>query len=343
MENSDEKILLSHGSGGKEEEDLLKDVFKPLITKKVAGSIGFESFDDGGLLPSTSGEIIVSTDNHTVKPLFFPGGNLGSLAAAGSINDTAVMGATPIVALDSIVVEEGFPVKDLKTIVRSMVEIFESNGVELLAGDFKVMPEGEIDDLTINTTVLGLLEDQNDIILDSGAKPGDKILVSGTIGDHGATILGLQKGINIKGKGLQSDCATVSEIINIAKEYGKITAAKDPTRGGIAMALNEIAEKSHTMMEIQEEKIPLRQEVRTLTDMLGVNLLSLTCEGQVIMTVKNEHADAIVKALREKKYNKASIIGEVKEKNPGYVVMETLSGGKRIVRKPSGEIVPRIC
>lgn len=337
----DERILLSHGSGGKEGEKLLKDLFSPIIRKKIKGSVGFEAFDDACMIPSP-GNIIISTDNHTVKPIFFPGGNIGTLAAAGSINDTVVTGATPIAALDAIVIEEGFKIDDLREVLKSMTEIFDSHGIELMAGDFKVMPKGELDALTINTTVIGKVS-QEEVILDSGAQPGDKVVVSGTVGDHGATILGLQKGINVKAKGLKSDCQPVTEVIRIATDVGGVTSAKDPTRGGVAMALNEIAEKSSVLLEIDEEEIPLKPEVRSLTDILGVDPLSLTCEGKVLMTIQGEKAEKAVKKLKNAGYRESSIIGEVREENPGYVVIRTLSGGRRIVKKPTGEIVPRIC
>lgn len=338
----DRRILLSHGSGGKEEEDLLKELFSPIVKKKIEGAIGLEAFDDGCVLPCLGSKMVLSTDNHTVKPLFFPGGNIGTLAAAGSINDVAVMGATPIGALNSIVVEVGYRIDDLRRIVESMVQVFDSQGVELLGGDFKVMPEGEIDELTINTTVIGTLGD-NEGVVDSGAKPGDKVVISGTIGDHGATILGLQRGINVEAKALRSDCQPITDIMNIAKSIGGVTTAKDPTRGGVAMSLNEIAEKSEVMIEVDEEFIPIKQEVQILTDMLGVDVLSLTCEGRVLMTVTEKNAEKLVATLKGEGNENASIIGEVKGENPGYVVIKTLTGGKRIINKPTGEIVPRIC
>lgn len=339
----DERILLSHGSGGKEEEELIKELFSPLIEKKIHGSVGFESFDDGSILPCPEERhICISTDHHTVKPIFFPGGNIGTLAAAGSINDTVVMGATPIAALNSIVIETGYKRKDLETILESMIGIFNSYGIEVLGGDFKTMPEGELDGLTINTTVIGKIR-QEEIFLDSQAEVGDKIIISGTVGDHGATILGLQKGINVEAKNLTSDCQPVMDVMEVTKKIGGVTTAKDPTRGGVAMALNEIAEKSNVMLEIDEAAIPIKQEARALTDMLGVDLLSLTCEGQVLITVKAEKAEEIVEELHAIGRDNAQIIGSVTSGRPGYVIMETLSGGKRIVKKPTGETVPRIC
>ena len=250
------------------------------------------------------------------------------------------MGAEPIAALDGLIVEEGLLLSELKEIIKSLVTTFEAENVALIAGDFKVMPRGKIDKIVINTTVIGTVKDY--IITDSGAKPGDKVIVSGTIGEHGATILALQMGIDAEKENLKSDCEPITRIMRIAKEITKIHAAKDPTRGGLAMTLNEIAEKSGVRIDVDEEYIPIRENVRALCEMLGVDPLWLACEGRVVLVVSGDVAEDVVDSLRSAGYKDASIIGEVRKGKP-YVVLKTLSGGLRLLEKPTGEIVPRIC
>jgi len=297
--------------------------------------------EDGGVIKGNINKIVISTDSYTVKPIFFPGGDIGKLAAAGSINDVAVMGATPTYALDTVVVEEGFLVSDLQRIVKSMINVFKAENVRIISGDFKVMPKGQIDGVIITTTVLGVLDGEP--ILDSGAKPGDHVIVSGTIGDHGAVITAYQYGINPESEGLTSDCGSIVPVMKIAQKIGGIHAAKDPTRGGLAMALNEIAEKSGVSIWIDESKIPIRENVRALMEMLGIDPVYMACEGRVVLLVDPDKSEDIVVELRKAGYREAEIIGEVKSERPGYVIMETLAGGYRIVEKLRGELTPRIC
>ncbi len=333
-------VSLAHGTGGKEMQDLIRELFSSIRTMRRE-FIGLDAFDDGAVLHGDEGSLVMSTDSYTVKPIFFPGGDIGKLAAYGSINDVAVMGATPIGALDSIIVEEGFPINDLKRIVRSMIDAFESQGVQIISGDFKVMPKGQLDGIVITTTVIGYLNGKP--ILDSGAKPNDKVIVSGPIGDHGAVITAYQYGIDPEEEGLTSDCASVLPIMRISTEVGEVHAAKDPTRGGLAMALNEIAEKSKVSIWIREEDIPIRNKVRSLMDLLGIDPLYLACEGRVVIIADPNSAEEILRNLRKEGYTDAKIIGEVRSERPGYVVMETVAGGYRIVEKLRGELTPRIC
>jgi len=333
-------ITLAHGAGGKETERIIKSLFINYRIRKVNSGIGLDAFDDGSTIPFGGKHVVVSSDSYTVDPIFFPGGNIGKLAAVGSINDVAVMGAIPIAALDNIVVEEGFPYNQLRKIVNSMLEVFEKENVALLGGDFKVMPRGKIDKIVISTTVIGIADS---IITDSGAKPGDYVIVSGTVGDHGAVITAIQSGIEAEIGDLKSDCAPVTRIMQIAKKIGGIHAAKDITRGGLAMALNEIAEKSRVSMIIEEEMIPLKEEVIGLSELLGIDPLILASEGKVVLIVDRERAEEVVKSLRREGFNEASIIGEVKEGKPGFVILRSSFGGLRLLDKPIGEITPRIC
>jgi len=338
-----DRITLAHGAGGKEMEALIRKLFARVKLRSINNAVGLDYFDDASQIITSTSNVIVSIDSYTVDPIFFPGGNIGKLAATGSINDVAVMGASPVAALDSIVVEEGFRLRDLEEIIDSLVKVFESEGVALLGGDFKVMPKGKIDKIVITTVVIGYLPDSHKIILDSKARPGDKVIVSGTIGEHGAVITALRMGIDAELGELKSDCMPVTRVMKIAMENGEIHAAKDPTRGGLAMALNEIAEKSGVSVIVDEEEIPIRDEVIALSEMLGVDPLSLACEGRVVMTVDPNDAENVVKALHRNGFSDARIIGEVKKEDEGIVLLRTKAGGLRILEKPTGELTPRIC
>ncbi len=337
------RITLAHGSGGREMGDLIRKLFptEPSALSSKVPTIGIEAFDDGAVIMDRRGGIVVSADSYTVKPIFFPGGDIGKLAAYGSINDVAVMGADPMFALDCIIVEEGFPVSDLNRIVGSMLEAFRSESVDIIAGDFKVMPKGQLDGVVITTTVMGFLE--ADPILDSGAKPGDVVVVSGTVGDHGAVITAYQYGIDPEDEGLVSDCGSVLPVMRAARRIGGVHAAKDPTRGGLGMALNEIAKKSRVSIWVREEDIPIRENVRSLMELLGIDPIYLACEGRAVLVVEEERGEALLSELKKLGYRDARIIGEVREERPGYVIMETLAGGYRIVEEPRGELTPRIC
>jgi hydrogenase expression/formation protein HypE len=278
-----------------------------------------------------------------VNPPFFPGGDLGKLAACGTINDILMMGGEPKAILDSIVVEEGSPISDVRRIVDSFIGVLREEGVKLLGGDFKVMPRGQLDRYIITTAGIGIAKRP---IVDSSIRPGDKLIVTGTIGEHGAAILSAQEGIAVEGK-LESDVSTLSKLmLPLLEAYGdKVHAAQDPTRGGIAQTLNEWAQKSGLLMIVEERKIPLREEVRAFTELLGIDPLALACEGRAVLGVDGDSAEDVLSFIKELGYEEASIIGEVREseKYSGIVVMRTSVGGLRILEPPSGVIVPRIC
>ncbi len=339
-----EYIVLAHGAGGRESEQLIKQIFNIVRLRKVNNGIGLDEFDDGALIPLRT-NFVVSMDSYTVDPIFFPGGDIGKLAAAGSINDVAVMGAEPFAALDSIVVEEGFPIRDLRKVINSMVKVFEFENVALISGDFKVMPREKVDKIIITTVVLGRLDNPSQIFLDSNVKPGDKIIVTGPVGDHGAVITALRMGIEAEIGELKSDCQPVTPIMRIAKHVGGVHAAKDPTRGGLAMALNEFAGKSNVAIFIDEDLIPIREEVRALSDMLGIDPLALACEGRVVLSVDPNYADDLLSSLRKNGFSEATIVGEAKDDHEwnGFVILKTEAGGLRILEKPTGELTPRIC
>jgi hydrogenase expression/formation protein HypE len=323
--------------------DLIKEVIlKNIKNRKVGRGIGLDELDDGATIPINSEEIVVTGDAYTITPIFFPGGDIGKLAICGTINDLAVMGARPIAIIDTVVVEEGFEIENLNKIFISMNEILEKFDISLIHGDFKVMPKGKLDGIVISTMGIGMLYKKRPI-LDSGLKEGDKIIVTGPIGDHGIVIISLREGISFK-TNIISDVAPLWNLMKKAMDAGEITAAKDPTRGGLAMALNEMAAKSNVSIWINEDEIPIRNEVKGACEMLGIDYLELACEGRIVMGVKAEDADNVLKAIRSTEEGKdAKIIGYVKKEMPGYVIMNTIIGGKRIINPPLGEPVPRIC
>ena len=338
-----EKIQLSHGAGGTIMNEMIKSAILANITRrKVEGGAGLDEFDDGASIPFGEREVVVSSDAHTVDPLFFPGGDIGKLSACGAVNDLAMMGAQPLAITDTIVVEEGFEVDDLKRVVRSMNEVAEEVGMAIIHGDFKVMPKGRLDKMVITTTGIGAVP-RGGLILDSGLRKGDKIIITGPIGDHGTAIASLREGAAFV-TSIRSDAAPLWALMREGMKAGRITAAKDPTRGGVAMALNEMAERSQASILIEEEEIPLREEVRGACEMLGLDPLELTCEGRAIIGVGGEDAERVLEAIRAAPSGSgARIVGEVGEERAGYVIMKTAVGGRRIVNAPLGEPTPRIC
>ena len=333
-------ITLEHGSGGRLMRELLEQVILPSYElNKVPGGLGLPEMDDGAYIPLGDYKLILTTDAYTVKPIFFPGGDIGRLAACGTINDLAVMGARPVALATSMVVEEGFSIDDLRRITRSINEVCVEVGVPLVAGDTKVMEKGEVDKIVIGACGLGLAEH---VITDSGLRPGDKIIITGTIGDHHIALLSVREGFSFD-VAVRSDVAPLWETVKAALELGGVSAMKDPTRGGVAGALNEMARKSGVDIWLREEDLPVRDEVRSASEMLGLDPLELTNEGIAIMGVRPEVAEETLEAIRRTKYGReAAIVGEVRP-GPGRVVLETVVGGRRLVREPIGAPMPRIC
>ncbi|MHA1721918.1 MAG: hydrogenase expression/formation protein HypE [Candidatus Baldrarchaeia archaeon] len=335
-------IELSHGAGGTLMELLIKQIIVPKFKKRTIGGLGLDDLDDGATIPLNNYEIVITADGHTVDPLFFPGGDIGSLAISGTINDLAVMGAKPIAITTALIIEEGFPISDLEKILESMAKVAEEADVAVIAGDTKVMPRKHIDKLVVATSGIGLAK-RGQVISDAGLKPGNKIIVTGTIGDHGIALLAVREGLNFETE-LKSDVAPIWETIEAALSVGGITAMKDPTRGGLTSALNDMAEKSKVSIWIDEETIPIREEVRAAAEMLGIDPLEVTNEGKAIIGVDANRAEEVLDAIRKTKYGKnARIIGEVKKEKPGYVFLKTIVGGVRILEKPYGEPIPRVC
>lgn len=338
-----EYVDIAHGAGGKKMDELLEIIMKNISLRRIGDGIGLDEKDDGATIRIGDKRIVTSIDGHTVHPIFFPGGNLGQLAITGTINDICVMGGKPLAILSSLIIEEGFPIKKLQKIVDSMAETAKEANVAIIAGDTKVMPRGTLDEMVVITSGIGIIESEDLDIRDSNLKPGDKIIVSGTVGDHGIALMAGREGISFETE-LLSDVASVQEIVNVALKVGGVVTMKDPTRGGLASALNELAEKSKISIWIEDEKIPINPAVNAASEMLGLEPLGVTCEGRVILGVKAEKANEVLEAIKKVPHgDKAAIIGEVRAERPGYVLSKTLVGGHRIIEKPIGEQIPRVC
>ena len=343
----EKKVSLDHGSGGLETSRLLRRLFKQYIRMQSSIETSFQVIDNFDI-PKDSAFIrlgdkyaVFTTDMFTVKPLFFPGGNLGKLAVTGTINDLLVSGAEPIGILDSLLIEEGLEIDVVEKITDSMIVEAAKNNVFILGGDLKVMPKGELDKMVINTAGIGFTDSP---ITDKNIMVGDKIVVSGTIGDHGAVISALQYGLKITSK-LESDVASLRDVMMGIKNrfsFKILGAARDPTRGGLSMVLNDWAELNKKRIVIEEKKIPFKPEVKGISSILGLNPLHLASEGRVVLSVRDEVAEDVVEFLRSLGMEDASIIGHVEEGEP-VVVMVTNIGGRIIVEPPTGTILPRIC
>ena len=334
-------LKLEHGGGGSLTRELLEKIIVPSFTlNHLERGVGLPEMDDGATIPLSEGtNIVVTTDATTVKPLFFPGGDLGRLAICGAINDLSMMGARPIALASTLVLEEGFPISTLKQLLTSMNDVMVEVGVPLIAGDTKVVERGSLDEIIASTTGIGLAEE---LITDSGSEPGDRIIVSGTIGNHQLSLLSKREGLSFEAP-LESDVAPLWGMIEKALKIGGIKAMKDPTRGGLSGALNELARKASVDFILQEEAIPVKGVVTSATDMLGLDPLELANEGIALMVVDSERADDVLEALmKTERGREAAIVGEVRE-GLNRVILETQIGGKRIIREPYGSPMPRIC
>lgn len=337
---ADDRVTVLHGAGGELMGKFLAERILPKFRLRAAGPIGLDQLDDGATIELPPGEVVVTTDSHVVKPYFFPGGDIGALAVCGTVNDLAVMGARPIALTLGLVLEEGFPLDDLERILTSAAGTLAELGVPLVAGDTKVMGKGELDGIVINTTGIGVAER---VVSDAGLLVGDAIVVTGTIGDHGMALLAAREGFHLQ-TGLQSDAAPLWPLLDPVLAHGGITAMKDPTRGGLAAALNEMARKGRVGIEIREVEIPLRTEVQALSDLLGISPLEVACEGRAVIGVAAEHADAVLAVLKRHPAGRdARVVGHVIADYPGRVILDTGVGGRRFLDMPLGDPVPRIC
>ncbi len=332
-----DKVLLDYGSGGRASQRLISDLFL-----KYLGNDELNRLNDAAEV-SLSGRCAMSTDSFVVDPIFFPGGNIGSLAVHGTVNDVAMMGAIPRHITCAYILEEGLPMDDLEEIVKAMGKAAEEAGVTIVSGDTKVVPKGAVDKIFINTTGIG------DIIVDpapsgDASKSGDAVLISGTIGDHGLTILGTREGLDFEAK-VESDSASLNHLlVKLVEELPEVHVMRDPTRGGLATTLNEITTSSNVCCELAENDLPIRAEVKGGCSILGLDPLYLANEGKFLCVLPQEHAEKALEIMRADPLGKdACQIGVMTDENPGKVVLVTELGGKRLLGMLEGEQLPRIC
>jgi hydrogenase expression/formation protein HypE len=331
-------ILLGHGSGGKLSAELIRDVFLPALDNPVLARL-----DDQATVEINGQRIAITTDSFVVKPLFFPGGDIGSLAVHGTVNDLAMGGATPLFLSAAFIIEEGFAMEELRRIVLSMHSAAAAAGVQVVTGDTKVVEKGKGDGVFINTTGIGVVPDGLDLSADR-ARPGDRVLLSGSIGDHGIAILAQREGLEFETQ-IQSDSAALHTLVaEMLRTTHEIRAMRDPTRGGISSTLNEIAQQSHVGIEIEESAIPIREQVRGACELLGLDPLYVANEGKLIAIVAPDVAEQLLQAMRRHPLGTAAqIIGSVTHQNAGLVTMRTPFGTTRIVDMLAGDQLPRIC
>ena len=339
----DEQIMMGHGSGGRMTQDLIARVFMPYLSSEALGQ--GNDFARLGLLAGAGlqGSLSVSTDSHIVTPLFFPGGDIGRLAVCGTVNDVSMAGATPLFLTAGFILEEGLPVETLERVVQSMAASAREAGVQFVAGDTKVAERGKVDGLYITTTGIGWVPAGRKIG-GQEARPGDVVLVSGTLGDHGIAVLQARGELGFE-TDIQSDAAPLNGMIQdlLAVAPG-VHVLRDPTRGGLATTLNEIAVQSNTAIWLEEDTLPVQPAVQAACEMLGFDPLYVANEGKLIVIVPENEAETALEALRRHPYGKqAARIGRVLADPPGRVLMRTLIGGTRILDVLAGEMLPRIC
>ena len=346
-------ITLAHGAGGA----VMQSFIKQHLLKTLGPTnfeVPLEALDDASVVNG----VVFTTDSYTVKPIFFPGGDIGRLAVAGTVNDVAVLGGEPVAISLALVLEEGFPLADLERIIRSVKSTADEAGVQVATGDTKVMERGALDKIVINTSGIGVrspvLDRNLDVVrryrpdfdrrwlLDSNVRPGDRLILSGPIGDHGVAILSSREGYGFETQ-IVSDVAPLNRMIRRALEVGGVVAMKDPTRGGIANLLNEWSEKSKVGLNVWERSIPIRPGVRGALEFLGIDPLIMGNEGKVMMAVVREMAEQVLEAVRgTPEGEEAAIIGEATDEHD-VVAFETVVGGRRVISAPAGDPVPRIC
>jgi hydrogenase expression/formation protein HypE len=336
----DKYILLGHGSGGKMSNDLIKDLFVRYFSNDLLAPQS-----DSAVLKIETGLLSFTTDSFVVDPVFFPGGNIGKLAVAGTVNDLAVSGAKPLYLSCGFIIEEGLPIKDLEEIVKSMADEARKAGVKIVTGDTKVVNRGKCDKVFINTTGVGQLEVKDQYIgIGKDIKPGDKIIINGSVGDHGMSIMATREGLNFSAE-IESDCACLNQMVEAAmQESDEIRFMRDATRGGLATVLSELARDKKYGIEIHEQNIPVKENVRGICELLGFDPLYVANEGKIVMVVAAEDADKVLEALKHNEFGKeAAIIGEVTAEHGGRAWLTTGIGGRRIIDMLAGEQLPRIC
>jgi len=333
----EDKILLAHGSGGRLSHELIEKSFLPNLANPILNKL-----DDSAVF-ELSGRLAFTTDSYTVSPIFFPGGNIGKLAVCGTVNDLSMSGARPLYLSLSFIIEEGFPIAELEKIVASIQKATDEAEVKIVTGDTKVVNRGSADKLFINTAGVGIVPEGVSIST-ADARPGDSIIVSGNIGDHGIAVLSQREGLNFQVP-VSSDCAPLNKLVaEMLAASANIHCLRDPTRGGLATTLNDFAEQSNVGIQIEADKIPVDKAVLAACELLGFDPLYIANEGKVVAVVAHADADRVLAKVKQNKYGaSAAIIGEVVAEHPGKVIMKTSLGASRIVDMPVGELLPRIC
>jgi hydrogenase expression/formation protein HypE len=336
---NDEVILLGHGSGGRLSHQLLDELIIPALS-----GTGSVARDDAAVFTAPPGRLAFTTDSFVVDPLFFPGGNIGDLAVNGSVNDLAMMGATPRWMSVGLILEEGLGKRDLATILSSMRRAAERAGVSIVAGDTKVVPSGKADRIFINTSAIGILE--HDLQIDgSRARPGDRILVSGSIADHGVAVLASRERLELAAP-VESDSASLTPLTSalLAELGGALHVLRDPTRGGLATTLKEIALQSGVDLRLNEAALPVKPAVRSACAVLGVDPLFVANEGKLVAFVAAESAQRALETLRRHPLGRdASLVGEVTARGTGRISLDAREGGLKVLEMLSGGQLPRIC
>ena len=340
MEKPGQKIGLKHGSGGRAMRQLVEDVFLRLASP--VDGIGLDALDDGAAIRVGDRWLVVTTDSHVVQPIFFPGGDIGRLSVCGTVNDLAMMGATEPLALTcAVILEEGFARDDLERIVASMKEAAAEARAPIVTGDTKVMGKGEVDGIVMNTTGVALAEH---VVTDAGLRPGDRLILTGNVGDHGMAIMSRRHDLRLEGD-LRSDVAPVNGLVREALRAGgeDVVAMKDPTRGGVAGVLHEMAAKGKVGIVLEEAAVPIRDEVRAASEMVGIDPLLVANEGKAVIGVRARSVEKVLAAIRAHPLGRdAAVVATAVPERPGTVILDT-GFGRRILAEPEGELLPRIC
>lgn len=335
-----EKVLLGHGSGGKLSHELIDNLFATNFKNSI-----LDQQSDSAIIPIKGSHFAYTTDSFVVDPLFFPGGNIGNLAIAGTVNDLAVSGAKPLYLSVGFIIEEGFSYNELEKIVVSMAEDAKKAGIQIVTGDTKVVDKGKCDKVFINTSGIGILNDKyTEISSGSSIKPGDKIIINGSIGDHGMSVMAARNELNIKTH-ITSDCACLNHLIaSVLEITNSIKFMRDATRGGLGTVLSELVKGSDYGIQVEENELIIHENVRGLCELLGFDPIYVANEGKVVMVAGKDDADKIVAKIKESPFGKeASIIGEISENHKGMAWLNTSVGGRRIIEMLSGQQLPRIC
>ncbi len=332
-----ETILLAHGSGGKLSHNLIEKIFLPLFDNAILNQL-----DDSATF-ELNGQLAFTTDSYVVNPIFFPGGDIGKLAIYGTVNDLAMKGAAPLFLSISLIIEEGLSLEELKLVANSMKIAAQEANVKIVTGDTKVVNRGNADKLFITSSGLGVIPPGTNIS-GANARPGDKIIVSGTIGEHGIAVMSQREGLKFSVP-VKSDCAPLHKLVaEMLKISSQIHCLRDPTRGGLATTLNEFARQSSVGIEIEEEKIPISDAVRAACELLGFDPLYIANEGKLVAIVAPQEVEQVLSKIKQNQYGAdASIIGTVIMEPKGKVLMKTRFGASRIIDMLTGELLPRIC